>query len=68
MIALQLARDGAGAVLGWTGLIGPLLEAGDLTRLVPDRMPSPHVFYLRTHPRASAQARVFRDWLIDAQR
>lgn len=68
MIALQLARDGAGAVLGWTGLIGPLLESGDLALLVPDRMPSPHGFYLRTHPRASPRALEFRDWLIATQR
>ncbi|EBA06938.1 LysR family transcriptional regulator [Sagittula stellata] len=68
MIALQMARDGAGAVLGWTGLIGPLLDSWDLTLLVSERMPSPHVFHLRTHPRASAQARIFRDWLVAAQR
>ncbi|MGI3168304.1 LysR substrate-binding domain-containing protein [Pseudooceanicola sp. C21-150M6] len=63
MIALQLARDGAGAVLGWTGLIGPLLERGELVRLVPDSMPSPHPFYLRMQPGASARALVLRDWL-----
>ena len=68
MIALQLARDGVGAVLGWTGLIGPLLDSGALRLLVPDRMPSPHEFYLRTHPRASARALVFRDWLTRAGR
>lgn len=67
MIALQLARDGAGAVLGWTGLIGPLLESRALVPLVAERMPSPQVFYLRTHPRASAPARAFRDWLVRAQ-
>ncbi|WP_418591410.1 LysR substrate-binding domain-containing protein [Ponticoccus sp. (in: a-proteobacteria)] len=67
MIALQLARDGAGAVLGWTGLIGPLLERGELVPLVAERMASPQVFYLRTHPRASAPARAFRDWLVRTQ-
>ncbi|WP_439153753.1 LysR family transcriptional regulator [Yoonia sp.] len=68
MIGLQLARDGAGAVLGWTGLIGPLLENGDLGLLVPQRMPSPYGFYLRTHPRASSRALEFRDWLVATQR
>ncbi|KAA9005950.1 LysR family transcriptional regulator [Histidinibacterium aquaticum] len=68
MIALQLARDGAGAVLGWTGLIGPLLESGDLVALTPERMPSPQTFYLQTHERASSLARVFRDWLVASQR
>jgi DNA-binding transcriptional LysR family regulator len=67
MIALQMARDGAGAVLGWTGLIGPLLDSGDLVQLVSDRMPSPHGFYLHIHPRASDRARAFRDWLVSAQ-
>lgn len=64
MIALQLAKDGAGAVLGWSGLIGPLLASGELVPLVPERMPSPHGFFLRTHPRASAKAKAFRDWLV----
>lgn len=67
MIALQMARDGAGAVLGWTGLIGPMLDRGELVHLVPDWMPSPHGFFLHTHPRASARAREFRDWLVAAQ-
>lgn len=67
MIALQLARDGAGAVLGWTGLIGPLLASGALVPLAAERMASPQVFYLRTHPRASAPARAFRDWLVRSQ-
>lgn len=68
MIALQLARDGVGAALGWTGLIGPLLESGELVQLVPERMASPHPFMLRTHPRASARARLFRDWLVSDRR
>lgn len=67
MIALQLARDGAGAVLGWTGLIGPLLASGELIQLVPERMPSPQSFYLQTHPQANALSLVFRDWLSAAQ-
>lgn len=64
MIALQLARDGVGAALGWTGLIGPLLDSGELVQLVPDRMPSPHAFYLRVQRGASPEARLFRDWLV----
>ena len=67
MIALQLARDGAGAVLGWTGLIDPLLASGDLVQVVPDRMPSPQSFFLQTHPQASRLALVFRDWLSTAR-
>ncbi len=63
MIALQLAQDGVGAVLGWKTLIGSLLEQGSLVRLCPQEVVSPHVFYLRIHPRASPNARVFADWI-----
>ncbi|WGW05635.1 LysR substrate-binding domain-containing protein [Tropicibacter oceani] len=64
MIALQLAKDGIGAVLGWDGLVGGLLEAGELTQLTPERVVSPQCFYLRAHRRASAKALRFRDWLV----
>ena len=63
MIALQLARDGAGAVLGWDGLVGDLLARGALVPLTPASIPSPHAFVLTVHPRASAEARTFADWL-----
>ena len=67
MIALQLARDGAGAVLGWDGLVGDLLARGALVPLTPDSIPSPHAFVLTVHPRASDEARVFADWLTEAR-
>ncbi|WP_375259681.1 LysR substrate-binding domain-containing protein [Citreimonas sp.] len=67
MIALQIAQDGAGAVLGWDGLIGSHLESGALVELVPQRVPSPHGFYLKIHPRASDKARLFSAWLVAAQ-
>ncbi|WP_342773817.1 LysR substrate-binding domain-containing protein [Histidinibacterium lentulum] len=63
MIALQMAQDGVGAVLGWDGLVGPLLEGGQLVQLVPETVASPHPFFLKLHPRASHNARVFCDWL-----
>lgn len=63
MIALQMAQDGVGAVLGWDGLVGPLLEQGRLVPLVPETIASPHPFFLRLHPRASTNARLFCDWL-----
>ncbi|MFC3570197.1 LysR substrate-binding domain-containing protein [Paracoccus simplex] len=64
MIALQAAQDDVGAVLGWGGLLGHLLDQGGLVRLVPESIPSPAGFYLTTHPRASAKARLFADWLV----
>ncbi len=68
MIALQLARDGVGAVLGWTGLIGSLMQEWGLIQLVPEAMPSPHSFQLLAHPRATRLALVLRDWLADTAR
>lgn len=62
-IALQLAQDDAGAVLGWQGLAAGLMAQGRLISLVPESIPSPAAFYLRIHPRASARARLFADWL-----
>ncbi|MBK4216862.1 LysR family transcriptional regulator [Paracoccus caeni] len=63
MIALQAAQDDVGAVLGWSGLLGDLLDQQRLVRLVPDSMPSPAGFHLTIHPRASVEARLFADWL-----
>lgn len=65
LISLQAAEDGIGAVLGWEGLSGNALESGRLVQLVPDAMVSPHPFYLRIHARASANARLFADWLAE---
>ncbi len=67
MIALQLAQDGAGAVLGWDGLVGPLLESGQLVPLVEDCIAAPQPFYLKLHPGASEEARLFGDWLVSQQ-
>lgn len=63
MIALQAAEDDAGAVLGWEGLMARVLQGGRLVNLVPDSIASPAAFCLRLNPRASAQARLFADWL-----
>lgn len=65
LISLQAAEDHIGAVLGWEGLLGGYLDSGRLLQLVPDSMPSPHPFYLRIHARASANARLFADWLAE---
>ncbi|MCA0961579.1 LysR family transcriptional regulator [Salipiger bermudensis] len=65
LISLQAAEDHVGAVLGWEGLLGSHLDSGRLVPLVPDEMPSPYPFYLRIHGRASANARLFADWLAE---
>ncbi|PWL18481.1 LysR family transcriptional regulator [Falsochrobactrum shanghaiense] len=64
IIALQSAQDDVGAVLGWDGLIGNLMQESRLVQLAPESMASPVPFYLKIHPRASAKARVFADWLV----
>lgn len=63
MISLKAAEDEVGAVLGWEGLLGHTLDSGKLVQLVPEAMQSPYPFYLRIHGRASANARLFADWL-----
>ncbi|KAA8608197.1 LysR family transcriptional regulator [Salipiger aestuarii] len=63
LISLNAAEDHIGAVLGWEGLLGGSLTSGRLVQLVPDAMASPSPFYLRIHNRASANARLFADWL-----
>lgn len=63
-IALQSAQDDIGAVLGWDGLVGNLMQDGSLVRLVPESIASPVAFHLKIHPRASAKARLFADWLV----
>ncbi|WP_172329014.1 LysR family transcriptional regulator [Mangrovicoccus sp. HB161399] len=65
LISLQAAEDDVGAVLGWEGLLGSHLESGRLVQLVPDTMISPCPFYLRIHAHASANARLFADWLVE---
>ena len=68
LISLKAAEDHAGAVLGWEGLVGAHLDTGRLVPLVPDAMISPVPFYLRIHAHASANARLFADWLVADER
>ena len=63
VIALQAARDGMGAVLGWDGLTADLVASGRLIRLLPDALPSPLDFYIAQHNESSEQARLVFDWL-----
>ncbi len=64
MIALQAAEDHIGAVLGWRGLITNQLRDGRLVQLVPELMASPQSLLLEVPAKASANARLFADWLI----
>lgn len=64
MIALQAAQDDVGAVLGWDRLVKSVLDAQRLVPLVPESVSSPVPFHLKIHARATAQSRVFVDWLV----
>jgi len=68
-IALQLAQDGLGVVLGWKHLVRPLLDNGDLVALTDFETDAPGRFYLIAsdgNPKPHAQ--VFADWLISLDR
>ncbi len=67
LIGLKAAEDDIGAALGWEGLLGGYLDSGRLVQLVPEAMESPYPFYLRIHGRASANARLFADWLAEQE-
>lgn len=66
IISLQAAEEDVGAVLGWDGLLGKLTASGRLVQLVPQTLKSPWPFYLRIHAHASANARLFADWLVQS--
>lgn len=65
-IALQLARDGGGVVLGWKRLVEPLLEREALVPLGQFKNPAPGAFYLITSEQEVGEdAALFRDWLLN---
>lgn len=66
-IALQLAQDGVGIVLGWKRLVQPLLEVGKLVPYSPFESDAPGAFYLvfknGVYKRPEVQS--FSDWLLE---
>ena len=66
MIALQAARSGQGAVLGWASLVTPLIEAGDLVQLTDAEITAPQSYFVTWSARRplSHQASILRDWLL----
>ncbi len=65
-IALAAAEDGAGVVLGWKRLVGPLLERGSLAVLGDHSINAPNRFHLISLPeqQLSPAARQLREWLL----
>ena len=66
VIALQAARSGQGAVLGWASLVRPLIESGDLVQLSAAEIVAPHSYFVTWSARRplSRQAGLLRDWLL----
>jgi DNA-binding transcriptional LysR family regulator len=66
VIALQLARDGIGVVLGWQRLVKPMIERGELVPLGNNIIRAPEVFFILSEPddAISENARLLRDWLV----
>ena len=48
MIAVQMAPEDAGIILGWKHLLEPLLERGSLVPFGERILPAPSAFYLIT--------------------
>lgn len=69
-VALQLARKGAGLVLGWQRLIQPMLQSGKLVPIGSHYLTAPNQFYLVGRPddELSENARALKDWIIQEVR
>lgn len=67
MIALQVAQDGVGIVLGWKRLVQPLLESGKLVPYSKFESPAPGSFYLvfKGGVQARTEVKSFSTWLMD---
>lgn len=64
-IALQLARDGLGVVLGWKRLVKPLINDGRLVPLTDFEIEAPGKFYLiPSSQKPKLQTAILRDWLL----
>ncbi|WP_298933489.1 LysR substrate-binding domain-containing protein [uncultured Ruegeria sp.] len=65
-VALQLARKGAGLVLGWQRLIHPMLQSGKLVAIGPHNLTAPNQFYLvgRPEEELSEGARALKNWIV----
>ncbi|MEO0344235.1 MAG: LysR substrate-binding domain-containing protein [Pseudomonadota bacterium] len=64
-IALQLAKDGLGIVLGWKELVKPLLADGSLTSIGNFGLEAPGKFFLLQAPQSKQEdATAVRDWLL----
>ena len=64
-IALQLAQDGMGIVLGWRHLVKPLIESGSLIPLTKYEIAAPGKFYLvQSKGNQKKYSKIFCEWLL----
>ncbi len=64
-IALQLAQDGMGVVLGWRHLVKPLIESGSLIPLTKYEIAAPGKFYLvQSKGNQKKYSKIFIEWLL----
>lgn len=66
-VALQMAQDGVGLVLGWQRLVSPMIETGQLVPIGPHSMMAPHQFHLVGVPdeELAPAAKILKQWIID---
>lgn len=64
-IALQLAQDGMGVVLGWRHLVRPLIESGSLIPITKYEIAAPGKFYLvQSKGNQKKYSKIFSEWLL----
>ena len=64
-IALQLAQDGMGVVLGWRHLVKPLIESGSLIPVTKYEIAAPGKFYLvQSKGNQKKYSKIFSEWLL----
>ncbi len=65
--ALQAARDGAGAVLGWRQLLKPMLDRGELVVVTDYVLPAKQSFFLSSweEDKLNDAAKTMREWLLN---
>ena len=66
VIALQAARSGQGAALGWVSLVKPLIDAGDLVQLTNAEIAAPQSYFVTwsAHRPLSREAEILKTWLL----
>lgn len=67
---IKAAQSGQGIALGWHGLIDPLLDSGDLVRVLPDTVASDRGYFIDSSRKdIGARSADLRNWICaEAQR